>query len=230
MYDKKINEFPTLEDLQDGDLLLVASGDDTFNVTYATLNESTLAMINEKINSGDFIGPAGPKGDTGAQGPKGEQGVKGDTGDIGPKGDKGDTGEQGPQGPPGTTDYVQLENKPSINGVELNGNVSLDDLKAQQVLHGGKLKDVVVIKSIEEYESYFGDEERYANLMESMQEGEYIFLVVLEADMGDGNITTILSTIGKENDELVFYNGFSTEVIDEKFLPHCCRLKRSLKP
>ncbi len=37
----------------------------------------------------------------------------------GPKGDKGD---------PGTTDYSELENKPQINGVVLEGNKSLDDI------------------------------------------------------------------------------------------------------
>ena len=37
----------------------------------------------------------------------------------GPKGDKGD---------PGTTDYPYLENKPQIEGVELVGNKSFEDL------------------------------------------------------------------------------------------------------
>lgn len=119
-------------------------------------------------------------------------------------------------GPPGTTDYLELENKPSINGVELNGNVSLADLKAQQALHGGRLNDVVVIRTIEEYESYFGDEERFTNLMESMQEGEYILMFILNADLGDGERITAISTIVKENDNLELYDGFSTEVIDEK--------------
>lgn len=113
---------------------------------------SIASAVQEKLDNGEFIGPVGrqgdkgekgdkgdpgetgpegvqgPKGDTGAQGPKGEQGVKGDTGDTGPKGDKGDPGEQGPQGPPGTTDYVQLENLPSINGIEVNGELNSKDL------------------------------------------------------------------------------------------------------
>lgn len=40
-------------------------------------------------------------------------------------GEKGDTGERGE---PGTTDYSDLENKPKINNVELNGNKSLQDI------------------------------------------------------------------------------------------------------
>lgn len=56
-------------------------------------------------------------GGIGARGPKGDKGDKGDTGETGPQ------GPQGEQGPPGTTDYEQLENLPSINGVELLGDL-----------------------------------------------------------------------------------------------------------
>lgn len=79
-----------------------------------------------------------------------------------------------------------------------------------------KLKDIIVIKTIEEYESYFSDEERFVNLIENMQEGEYILLFVLNCDLGNGETTTAISTIVKENDNLEFYDGFSTDVIDEK--------------
>lgn len=102
-----------------------------------------------------LTGPQGPKGDTGEQGPQGETGPQGEQGLQGPqgekcdKGDKGDKGEQGevgpmgpqgpqggqgpmgPQGPAGsggTTNYNDLENKPSINGVELSGNKSGNDV------------------------------------------------------------------------------------------------------
>lgn len=47
------------------------------------------------------------------------------------KGEKGEQGEPGPQGPAGsggTTNYNDLENKPSINGVELSGNKSGNDV------------------------------------------------------------------------------------------------------
>lgn len=98
-------------------------------------------------------GPQGPKGDTGEQGPKGEtgpqgeqglqgpQGEKGDKGDKGDKGEQGEVGPMGPQGPQGeqgpmgpqgpsggTTNYNDLENKPQINGVELSGNVTSEQL------------------------------------------------------------------------------------------------------
>ena len=67
----------------------------------------------EKGEKGDTgatgaTGPAGAKGDKGDKGDTGEKGAKGDTGSQGPKGDKGDQGE------PGTTDYNELENKPTI--------------------------------------------------------------------------------------------------------------------
>ena len=137
--------------------------------------------------------------------------------DMAERGDfQGEKGEKGDKGDTGTTNYTELEHKPSINGVELNGNISLADLKAQQALNSGKLKDIIMIRSFEEYDNLFGDEEYVTNLTESLQEGEYIFLVVLESDMGDGNLTTILTTLGKENNELMFYDGFSTDIIREK--------------
>lgn len=110
-----------------------------------------------------LTGPQGPKGDTGEQGPKGdtgpqgEQGLQGPQGEKGDKGDKGDKGEQGevgpigpqgpqgeqgpigPQGPAGsggTTNYNDLENKPQINGVELSGNKSGNDVGLVNVQQG----------------------------------------------------------------------------------------------
>lgn len=38
----------------------------------------------------------------------------------------------GPPGPPGTTDYEELENRPSINGVELIGNKTSAELGIDQ--------------------------------------------------------------------------------------------------
>ena len=69
-------------------------------------------------------GPAGPKGDTGEQGPKGDQG---DQGPAGPQGETGPEGPQGPAGPAGTTDYNALENKPSLNGVTMEGDKEPED-------------------------------------------------------------------------------------------------------
>lgn len=115
-----------------------------------------------------------------------------------------------------TTDYLQLENLPSINGIELNGNISLTALKAQQALNGGRLKDIIVVRSLEEYDNLFGNEEYVANLTESLQDGEYILFCLLGAELDDGRIETMISTIVKENDELVFYDGFSTDAIREE--------------
>lgn len=119
-------------------------------------------------------------------------------------------------GPPGTTDYVQLENLPSINGIELNGNISLTALKAQQALNDGKLKDIIVIRSYEEYDALFADEEKFASLTESMQEGDYILLVIIEVEFGNGTPATMLTTLSKVDGELVMNNGFASTVIDDK--------------
>lgn len=63
--------------------------------------DELIALVQSKLDNGEFVGAQGPKGDkgdkgeTGAQGPQGIQGIKGDTGAVGPKGDKGDKGEPG---------------------------------------------------------------------------------------------------------------------------------------
>ena len=65
-------------------------------------------------------GEQGPKGDQGIQGERGLQGERGPQGETGPQGIQGETGPQGPEGPQGpvgpagTTDYNDLENKPTI--------------------------------------------------------------------------------------------------------------------
>lgn len=96
------------------------SGDESFPPT-PSLGEQAVALANiarddaasarqtaesveQRANSGEFIGPQGPKGDkgdTGAQGPKGETGATGPQGATGPKGDKGDKGDTGASGPVG---------------------------------------------------------------------------------------------------------------------------------
>ena len=58
----------------------------------------------------------------------------------GPKGDKGDKGDTGEKGDPGTTNYNDLTNKPTLNGVEVSGNKTSADYKISaettQVDHG----------------------------------------------------------------------------------------------
>ncbi len=72
--------------------------------------DETLNEFENRISSGELVGPKGEKGDTGAQGPKGE---KGDIGAQGPKGEKGDIG---PQGIPGSADL------PFSFGIDSSGN------------------------------------------------------------------------------------------------------------
>lgn len=70
----------------------------------------------------------GDKGDTGLQGEQGIQGVKGDKGDKGDPGEKGEQGIPGKDGKDGTSNYEDLDNQPSINGVTLLGNKTAEDL------------------------------------------------------------------------------------------------------
>lgn len=100
----------------------------------------------EKGDKGD-IGPQGPKGDTGSQGPQGPAGVDGrDGADAKVNGyntisieagtnvtidQAGSTLTINSTASGGTTDYSDLENKPSINNVTLSGNKSSSDLGLQ---------------------------------------------------------------------------------------------------
>lgn len=105
--------------------------------------EQIYALIDEAINAGMLKGEKGDKGDPGTPGKdgytpikgvdyfdgvKGDKGEKGDRGEQGVKGDRGEKGEQGIQGLPGTTVYSELSDKPSINGVILEGNKTLSEL------------------------------------------------------------------------------------------------------
>lgn len=45
----------------------------------------------------------------------------------------GPPGPQGPKGDSGTTNYIDLDNKPKINGVELDGNRKFEDLGLMQL-------------------------------------------------------------------------------------------------
>ena len=120
--------------------------------------EQIYALIDEAINAGMLKGDKGDPGTPGKDGApgkdgipgkdgytpikgvdyfdgvKGDKGEKGDRGEQGVKGDRGEKGEQGIQGlpgvngQPGTTVYSELSDKPSINGVILEGNKTLSDL------------------------------------------------------------------------------------------------------
>ena len=137
--------------------------------------------------------------------------------DMAVRGDfQGEKGEKGDKGDTGTTNYTELEHKPSINSVEIIGDISLADIKAQQALHRGKLKDIVVIKTIEEYDALFADEGYLARMTESMQEDDYILLVIIEVVFSADVPITMFTTLSKKNGELVMDNGFDSTVIDDK--------------
>lgn len=76
----------------------------------------------------NLVLPKGEKGDTGEKGEMGAQGAKGDKGDKGEAGEKGEKGDRGPQG---TTNYIDMDNKPSINNVTLEGDKTSEDLGLQ---------------------------------------------------------------------------------------------------
>lgn len=85
-------------------------------------------------------GDKGDKGEKGEQGPQGPKGIDGtvsfdeltDEQRASLKGEKGDKGETGPVGPKGGVNfYAELPDKPSINGIELDGNKTLEELGVQ---------------------------------------------------------------------------------------------------
>lgn len=93
------------------------------------------------------IGLQGPQGPQGEQGPRGKQGLQGPKGDIGPQGPQG---KQGEKGEPGASDYNDLTSKPSINGITLQNDNSLEALKIQGKLTAGdniKIENNVISSS-----------------------------------------------------------------------------------
>ena len=111
----------------------------TFQVGTVTVGD-TAAVSNSGTGTDiilDFVVPAGsegavgPRGPEGPAGPVGPQGPKGETGSQGPQGIQGIQGPQGPagaDGKDGTTNYNDLNNRPSIENITLAGNKTLADL------------------------------------------------------------------------------------------------------
>lgn len=73
-------------------------------------NNTTLSFENPDGTYDSGVNLQGPQGVQGIQGPKGDTGAQGPQGETGPQGPKGDTGATGPAG---TTDYNNLQNKPT---------------------------------------------------------------------------------------------------------------------
>lgn len=79
--------------------------------------------VQEKLDSGAFIGPKGdqgpqgPKGDPGPQGPQGEQGEQGQQG---PQGDQGPQGEQGEKGEKGEKGDTGAQGTPGLDAPQIN--------------------------------------------------------------------------------------------------------------
>ena len=125
------------------------------NSVFSVINTTAGSYMNENLMEDPLVINAqvslavntimGPQGEKGADGtmsfdeltPAQKESLRGEQGPAGPqgeKGDKGDTGAQGPvgeQGPAGTTDYDELENKPTfktINNESIlgTGNITIE--------------------------------------------------------------------------------------------------------
>lgn len=172
-------------------------------------------------------GEQGPQGVVGATGGVGAQGPKGDvytpsissdgilswTNDgglenpdpvnvIGPQGPQGDPGPQGipgPAGASGTTDYSQLENKPtSDKSLTINGGFA-DALATGQAL---EKKVGVAIQS-------FTDSEK------SVARSNIGFIAGIEAWKDENFSASVDAYLGPILEELILENGGTQEEIDE---------------
>ena len=112
-------------------------------------------------------GEKGDRGDTGSQGPRGEKGETGDAGaDAKINGVNTLTIQEGENinitqsgstmtisstgGGGGTSDYTDLSNKPSVNGVTLNGNKTSNDLELPyKKIVLSSSSDVIVLDELE---------------------------------------------------------------------------------
>lgn len=98
--------------------------------------------------------PAGPQGEPGPPGEPGADGAPGQTGPEGPAGPpgqpgspgaKGDKGDIGNTGPPGTTDYLQLTNRPALATVATSG--AYGDLTGRPTIPTVKRSEGVTVNS-----------------------------------------------------------------------------------
>lgn len=141
--------------LQIGNVTTVtAGGNATANVRY-TSNDPD----GNPIYAVDFGIPRGSKGDQGEAGQDGTNGINGKDGQDGSTPEIGANGNwfingadttkpsRGERGEPGTTTYSALADKPSINGVELNGNKTAAQLGIQAA--GAYATETYVTESIE---------------------------------------------------------------------------------
>lgn len=130
------NKFNNGLDLLESKLESIATATASAN-TAATAATAVANDIKQKSENGYFNGAKGDKGDPGIPGKDGVNGKDGYTpikgvdyfdGAKGDKGEKGDQGLPGVNGQPGTTVYSELSDKPSINGVIIEGNKTLSEL------------------------------------------------------------------------------------------------------
>lgn len=105
-------------------------GDFSYSTPYIDGGPICSDPIDRMSENGTFSDAGMPLMSPMGRGPKGDKGDKGDVGPQGPKGDKGDMGEPGPAG---TTDYNDLENKPSIESVPLVGDITFIQLGLQSL-------------------------------------------------------------------------------------------------
>lgn len=105
--------------------------------------DELIALVQSKLDNGEFIGAQGlkgekgDKGETGAQGPQGIQGPKGDKGEVGPKGEKGDKGEPGDV----TEEYRNLASQIAQNASDAQAsatNAQVSATNAQKALDDTK--------------------------------------------------------------------------------------------
>ena len=150
-------------------------GDNGTGISSIVMNQDyTLTITLSDGTSYTTASVRGEKGETGSQGPQGIQGIQGIQGEPGQDGhspvltssksgsvttiysdgtplatiNDGAKGDKGDKGDSGTDDYTELLNKPSINNVELDGDLSLSDIGAASSAEVASLSsDVDVMES-----------------------------------------------------------------------------------
>ena len=136
-----------------------ALGDSLRPAWQETLDEATafLALTQQKLERGDFIGPKGDKGDKGDTGEQGIQGEKGDTGEKGDKGDKGDIGEV-------SLAYANRTFANALRGRKSGSPLLLTDVSpvAHDITLTCELPSGVVLETVQETATYEADGKRFA--------------------------------------------------------------------
>lgn len=206
-------------------IIFVSSGsyNENLHIDPPTQSEADLiySLINKAIEEGKLKGDKGDKGEKGERGEQGVQGPQGIQGERGPQGENGKDGKDASA----ITNYYELENKPSINGIELIDQKTLDELNIQEKLKDEQIENINSICNKDDktiFNTNNSNEIELRNNTEFRRGYLSSITVTLPTEIDDNFISGLVFSSGEN--PCVFYNVDNIKLIgsnvdDGKFNP-----------